>query len=206
MFNFFKKLLKGLLSWLAQWFRYLGFLLITLGYIIIDRKDSYQLVRNIIENLLRSIEIRLKVINVLEREPLYVTFVIEVSSSNYNRIDWSYFIMELVLQLGCTFTDVNTHYEGSSGNDYTYHVDITKTALSNLEKGITYRHPDLYEKHDNEYLLNRSLELSRQMEITPEVLVRELDITEYRAEKLCRQLVKSKSLFKPVSKNKRMVN
>lgn len=153
MINFLRKLLKRLLSWLKQWVRFFGFLLIALGYTFIGKKDSYQLVTDIIENLLRSVEIRLKVINVLEREPLYVTFVVEVSSSNSNRIDWSYFIMELVLQLGCTFTDVNTHYEGSFGNDNTYHVDITKTALSNLEKGTTYRHPDLYEKHDNEYRL-----------------------------------------------------
>jgi len=203
---FIRKTVEVVKKFLKIYFRIFGIILVQIGYLLMEKGGPYQTVTYIIEHLLRSIEIRLKVANVIETNPLYVSFVTEVSSSNYDQIDRVYFTMELVLQLGCRFTDINI-YEGSKqGKNHVYYIDITKTALSNLEKGTPYQPPEMFDENDNEKLLIQSLELSKRETITPELLEKELNINAYRAEKLYNQLIKSKSLTKQSAKKRRLMN
>jgi len=203
---FIRKTVEVVKKFLKIYFRIFGIILVQIGYLLTGKRGSYQTITYIIEHLLRSIEIRLKVVNVLELNPLYVSFVTEVSSSNNNRIDWAYFTMELILQLGCGFTDIHTYERSKQGKKHMYYIDITKTALSNLEKGTPYQPPEMFDENDNEKLLIQSLELSKRETITPELLEKELNINAYRAEKLYNQLIKSGSLTKQSAKKRRLVN
>ena len=203
---FIRKTVEVVKKFLKIYFRIFGIILVQIGYLLTGKRGSYQTITYIIEHLLRSIEIRLKVVNVLELNPLYVSFVTEVSSSNNNRIDWAYFTMELILQLGCGFTDIHTYERSKQGKKHMYYIDITKTALSNLEKGTPYQPPEMFDENDNEKLLTQSLELSKREIITPELLEKKLDINAYRAEKLYNQLIKSGSLTKQSAKKRRLVN
>jgi len=206
MKTFLRKTVEVVKKFLKIYLRIFGIILVQIGYLLMGKRGSYQTITYIIEHLLRSIEISLKVANVIETNPLFVSFVTEVSSSNYDRIDRVYFTMELVLQLGCHFTDINI-YEGSKqGKNHVYYIDITKTALSNLEKGTPYQPPEMFDENDNEKLLIQSLKLSKREFITPELLEKELNINAYRAEKLFHQLKKSRLLTKEAAKSKRLVN
>ncbi len=191
------RFMKGLTDYLLQWVRFFGRILITIGSILArQHKNSFLVASRVIETCMRSFLIRIKVVDVIDRDPLHVTFVTHMQSSYSNRIDWSFFRLELMLQLGCGFHDIATYYIGTSGSASIYYVDITRTALSNLELGRAESEPDLFKERDTEYRLKRTLELARETTLTPELLEKELGISSYHANLLYTQATKSEALPK----------
>lgn len=167
-----------------------GRILFAIGCHMLKGDTKYALVRSTIENLFGSIEIYLRVVRV-EEHRLYVRFVAEISSSNGDKVNWFYFLKELVYQLGCYYTDVIIDYQSTNKESRIYFIDITKTALSNLEKGTTPAIPSMFEEENTEGLMNKAIDLSRHEEISPKILEEKLHIQSGRADDLYKQLKKT---------------
>ena len=197
MLKSLNKLIKGLLIYIGQWWRFFGRILVSIGYVIAGYgKSPYLVVARIIETCLRSALIQIDVDSIKPSHPLYISFIVHVRSAFSNKIDWSYLHLELMLQMGCGFNDITHSYIGTSGKDSIYQIDITRTALSNLEMGRTEQPPDLFEERDTEWRLNRALELAKSTDLTPELLEKNLGITDYHAKLLYNQITKSEALPK----------
>lgn len=173
-------------------------ILIDIGSWMQKKNNRYLFISSIIENLFGSIEIYLKVRSV-SVHPLYVRFETEISSSFENKINWPYFIKELVCQLGCSYSDINIDFVRSNKDYKTYNVDITKSAISFLEKGTTYTEPQIFEKKNTEWLMQKAIQLSVKENFSPELLDERLNIGPNRAKELYNQLIKAEAF---ISKSK----
>lgn len=189
--------MKGLLTYVGQWWRFFGRVLVAVGYVIAGYGDGkYRIVSRVIETSLRSALIQMKVNNVMETHPLYTSFIVHIHSAYSNRIDWSYLHMELMLQLGCGFNDITHSYVSKDGKYDVHQIDITHTALSNFEMGRTEQPPDLFAERDTQWRLSRALELAKTTDLTPDLLENELGISDYHARLLYIQITKSEALPK----------
>jgi len=201
----FNRFMKGLMDYLGQWWRFFGRILIAIGSVIAGYGNGhYHVVSRTIENCFRSVLIQMKVTRVINTEPLYVTFVTSVKSSYWNKIDWTYFHSELMLLLGCGFCDISRTCVSTSADESIHHINITRTALNNLEMGRAEESPDLFEERDTEYRLKRALELAKTIDLTPEILEKELGITSYHAKLMYSQITKSDAL--PIKPKGKLVN
>jgi len=197
MFKAINTFMKGLLNYLGQWWRFFGRMLIAIGSVVAGyRYGQYKIVTRIIETTLRSALIQMEVYAIKTEHPLYVSFIVHVRSAYSNKIDWLYFRLELMLQLGCGFTDISCTRVGTSEGSEEYKLDITRTALSNLELGRSESPPDLFEERDTHWRLTRALEIAKTRDLTPEILEAELEITPYHAQLLYSQITKSDALPK----------
>jgi|GEM_PF-6506941 len=165
-----------LLHKLKQAFRYFGYFLIYTGETIIGVRSPYRLISYIIEHTLRSKDIVVHVVHAYEK-PLFVRFQLKVSLPKPFNIDGDYFKRELSAQIGCHLSDINTDIE----ND-TYYVEITKTAICNLEKGCTPFMPQAYKEDSYDDLIDDAKELVRQYsDISASLLQKRLKIGYARA-------------------------
>lgn len=183
------RIIQTVLAFLRKVYYLIARIFIAIGSSMLKSNKKYLFISSTIENLLGSIEIYLKVRNV-EEYPLYIRFVTEISSSNDDKISWIYFIKELVYQLGCFYTDIDFKYEKANKKNNIYYINITKTAISNLEKGTTAHIPLVFEEKNTEWLINKALELAAKEEISPELLEKKLQIGTNHSEELYDQLKK----------------
>ena len=183
--NFIKKVDLGL----ETGYLVLAHLFIALGNTMLNRKEKYQVVRRLIEELYISLDVYIKVERVSEY-PLYTRFYVVVNSGYAGNIDWKYFTLELDYQLGCMISDViieKSEEKKDGVNMYT--IDITKTAITNLEKGVTSNYPLLFEAENTMSILKKATEMIQSGEhVSPKLLENRLNISEFRAERLFEQL------------------
>lgn len=142
---------KRLLHKLRILHRLVAYILIYTGESMLRPKKKYRLIITVIEDLLESIDVQIKVVKTIE-EALLVRFKLSVIKPNHLDIDRDYFIRELALQLGCQLSDINTEVE-----EKTYYVEITKTAIFNMEKGCTPYMPQAYKEQENDPLMSEEL-------------------------------------------------
>lgn len=168
-----KKILYKKFSFTKQ---LIGYLLIAIGENLIHRKRQYSLICSIIEESLHSDDVRIKVEKTYQM-PLYIRFQLKVIKPDHYDIDGSYFRREIASQLGCELSDIDTSVE-----DKTYYLDITRTALGNLEKGCTPYVPQAYHADFyDEYLEKAKKIVIKHKNPTVELLQEELDIGYARA-------------------------
>ena len=172
------------------------------GEALLGVHKKYRLISLIIENILQSKDMRVYVIKSFET-PLSVKFQIEATLPDKGSIDPRYFVRELILQLGCEPTDVNMDLENNK-----LFVEITKTAINNLERGKTPYIPKAY----NPVYLDEYIEEARQIVLkegkgTPELLQEHLGIGYARASRILDELETIGVLTPPEGKKaRRLVN
>jgi hypothetical protein len=178
-------------------------ILIILGQEMIKEKKPYSIITKIIENLLISLDVDIKV-KTISDHPLYVRFTVEISSASPQIVDWRYFTMELIYQLGAELNDVviEKNKKENNGKQNIYNIDITKTAIANLEKGITINRPVLFDEDNTMTIMKKAVKLAKDNEITPELLEKTLKINSFRARLLYEQL-KNTNITR---KNKTVIN
>ncbi len=160
-----------------------GYALMYWGESILGVHQKYRLISLVIENILQSQDMRVYVIRSYDRS-LSVRFQIEASLPDKGTIDPRYFVRELVLQLGCEPTDITMDLE-----DKILYIEITKTAISNLEKGKTPYIPKAY----NPVYFDEYIEEARQIVLkegkgTPELLQERLGVGYARAARILDEL------------------
>lgn len=179
-----------------------GYALLYWGESILGVHKKYRLISLIIENILQSQDMRVYVIRSFDK-PLSVRFQIQATLTDKSAIDPRYFMRELILQLGCEPSDVNMDIEKQM-----LYVEITKTAISNLEKGKTPYVPKAY----SPVYLDEYIEEARQIVLkegkgTPELLQEKLGISYTRAAKILDELETIGILTPPEGKKpRRLVN
>lgn len=187
----FNKIFKSIKNTLKKIRFVIGAILIYIGSNLIHKKKEHLTIVYMIEHLLSSIEIFVRVREVNSSHKLFVRFDIELASSNVNKVNWKYLLFELVMQMGCSFSDVSYDYVRTKGDYYMYHIDITKTAIENLEKGTTYGEPRFFEEKDAQWYLKNVLKLMEDTpDITPEFVMKKLHISKYHARELLEQVRK----------------
>lgn len=160
-----------------------GYALMYWGESILGVRQKYRLISLVIENILQSQDMRVYVIRSFDQS-LSVRFQIEASLPDKGTIDPRYFVRELILQLGCEPTDVTMDID-----DKILYIEITKTAISNLEKGKTPYIPKAY----NPVYLDEYIEEARQIVLkegkgTPELLQERLGVGYARAARILDEL------------------
>lgn len=197
-----KKNFQKIKSALRTGYIVLAHILIDIGYVMLKRKKKYQVITRLIEELFISLDVYIKVERVSEY-PLYVSFHTVIESGSSETIDWKYFTLELIYQLGCMFSDVVIEKDtGTKKDDHKYFIDITKTAITNLEKGVSSNQPMLFEAENTTSIIKRVVEMVRFGEkVSPKYLEDKLNINEYRAEKLYEQLEQAGFLEKKKPRN-----
>lgn len=170
-------------------YRLLGILLFVAGNSILGQRGKYQILTRLIEEQFTSLDVSIKVQNVSEF-PLYTRFHITIDSISEKVIDWKFFTLELIYQLGCQISDVSIEKDPENKNDnHQYMIDITKTAIGNLEKGLTSTQPMLFEPENTISVIKKAVELIKTgRDISKKTLANELNISDYRAEKLHEQI------------------
>ncbi len=160
-----------------------GYALMYWGESLLGVHQKYRLISLIIENILQSQDMRVYVIRSYDR-PLSVRFRIEADLPEKGTIDPRYFVRELVLQLGCEPTDVNMDIE----NKILY-IEITKTAIGNLERGKTPYIPKAYNPaYFDEYIEEAREIVLKEGKGTPELLQERLGIGYARAARIIDEL------------------
>ena len=77
----------------------------------------------------------------------------------------------------------------SKNQDHRYMIDITKTAIGSLEKGLTVGQPILFEPDNTMSVIKKAVELIKTgKNISPKILAKEININSARAEMLYEQL------------------
>lgn len=192
--------IKGML--IELWFRLIailklvyritGYLLIYLGSAMVKKDRKYLLVIETIENLYSSLDVVIHVVGYHD-EPLFVSFGVEIESSVDHVVDWKYFTTELIYQLGCNLSDVVIEHDSknSAKSKNYYNIDITKTAITNLEKGTSPVVAHVFEETNTDALMKKAIQLSKTQTITSEVLEENLGIDAYRAERIYKQLLQA---------------
>jgi len=195
-----KKFWERILYTLRIIYRFVGILFVVIGNSILGRKGKYQTLSHLIEDQFSSLDMQIKVHDTREF-PLFVRFYIEIDSVSEKIIDWKYFTMELVYQIGAMVSDISIEKDFKRGKDsHSYTVDITKTAIGNLEKGLTLAQPLMFEPDSIITVAKKAVELIRTgKSITPKTLKNELKINEARAEDLYDQLKKTNVFAKKSS-------
>lgn len=170
-------------------YRVLGILLVVAGNSILGQRGKYQILTRLIEEQFTSLDVAIKVQKISEF-PLYTRFYITIDSISEKVIDWKFFTLELIYQLGCQISDVSIEKDPENKNDnHQYMIDITKTAIGNLEKGLTSSQPMLFEPDNTISVIKKAVELIRSgRDVSKKTLAKELNITDYRAEKLHEQM------------------
>lgn len=203
--SIFNKIFRTIINALRKILYVTGLILIYIGSNLIHKKKRYMTIIYIIEHLLSSSEVFIKVINVENSHKLFVRFNIELMSSNYNRINWRYLLFELVIQMGCNFTDVTYDYVKKKGDYYMYQIDITRTAIETLEKGTTHGTPLFFEERDAQWYIKNVLQLVEDTpDITPESVMKKLHVSRYHASEMLEQIKKA-GIKKQVN-TKRLMN
>jgi hypothetical protein len=176
-----------------------------LGQSLIGKKREYRVVTELIENLLTSIDAKIEVVSI-STFPLYIKFKVKVSSVNVDKIDWNFVRLELMYQLGGMISDIHIESRGheSFKEGTRYYIDITKTAITNFEKGTTSFPPFLFKEQNTESLFKAAYLLSQKEELTEANLANKLNIDPNRAFNLYNQLKKSD--LKALQKSKNRIN
>ena len=172
-------------------YRLLGYVLLIAGNSILGRRGKYQILTRLIEGQLMSLDVDIKVQRVSEF-PLFTRFYVSIGSVSEKVIDWKYFTMELIHQLGCLISDVSIAKDPESKNEeHRFMIDITKTAIGSLEKGLTVGQPILFEPDNTMSVIKKAVELIKTgKNISPKILAKEININGARAEMLYDQLKK----------------
>lgn len=162
---------------------FIGYALLYWGESILGIHKKYRLISLIIEHILQSRDMQVYVIKTYEK-PLSIRFQIEARASDKGTIDPRYFVPELILQLGCEQSEVIMDLD----NNMLY-VEITKTAISNLEKGKTPYVPKVY----NPVMYDEYIEEAKQIVLkegkgTAELLQKRLNIGYARAARIIDEL------------------
>lgn len=178
-------------------YRVLGILLVVAGNSILGQRGKYQIITRLIEEQFISLDVNIKVQRVFEF-PLYTRFYITIDSVSEKLIDWKYFTMELMHQLGCLISDVSIAKDPESKKEeHRYIIDITKTAIGSLEKGLTVGQPILFEPDNTMSVIKKAIELIKTgKDVSPKTLTKEININGARAEMLYDQLKKMDFLDK----------
>lgn len=192
--------LKKLLHWL---YIITAHFLIFIGQQMLGKKERHQVITHLIEELFTSIDVYIQVLDISEY-PLYVRFTIRIDSASEHIVNWKYFTLELVYQLGCMLSDVTIEHDPQSKKDEPrFFIDITLTAITNLEKGMSTNRPLLFEDENTMTIIKKAVNLIESGDnITPHLLKKKLNINEFRAAKLFEQLQQSGLLDK---KNPKLV-
>jgi len=179
-----------------------GYALMYWGESILGVHQKYRLISLIIENILQSKDMRVYVIRSFEHA-LLVRFQIEATLPEKGVIDPRYFVRELILQLGCEPSDVSMDIENKM-----LYVEITKTAISNLEKGKTPYIPKAYNPvYFDEYIEDARQIILKEGKGTPELLQKHLKIGYARAARILDELETIGFLTPPEGdKPRRLVN
>lgn len=196
MFPTFSKFLNAILDPLKGLLRIIihvtGKIFIVIGSALLQKKDRHQTIVYIIEHLFSSVEIYLKVNRVDTLHKLFVRFEVELASSNYNKVNWNYLVFELLLQMGCSFSDISYEKSGRRDGYDLYHIDITRTAIGNLEKATTPREPLLFEEKDAQWYVKSVLKLMEEgKDVSTEAIMKKLQISRFHAEELLEQIKRS---------------
>lgn len=194
----FRKATKKILSFVKTTYFIVGQILINIGSRMVRRNNRYLFISNIIENLFGSIEILLKV-TTIEEHSLFIRFVTQVASSNNNKINWDYFLKELVYQLGGSFSDINIDVVANSNDFITYNIDITKSSISHLERGTTYGRPQIFEEKNIEWLMQKAIMLSAEDNFSPELISQKMGMSIESAKELYDQLIRADAIIKKPS-------
>ena len=181
----------------------IGILFIYYGESLIGGLHTkYRFISTIVENVHQSQDVAVRVKNYFEN-PLFVRFQLKVITPKNYDIDGDYFKSELALQLGCPLSDISTGIE-----DNTYYVDITNTAIQNLEKGCTPFMPQGYEQHKYDSLLEDAKEIVLKDKITSiPALQRKLRIGYARAARIMDELQEMGVIGKgEINKPRKLIN
>lgn len=181
------------LDYLLKAYKVIGYIFLGIGVLILKKERRYCLITQTVENLLSSVEIDIKVTSIIE-QPLFVRFFLKIQSSNFNRINFTYFTNELIHQLGCNYSDLDLNLVKKEEGYNLIYLDITKTAISNLEKGVPHHRADFLEEQNADWLLEKAIELSKNETVTISLLQEKFDISKFRAKMLYDQLLKSGAL------------
>lgn len=178
-------------------YRLVGYILLITGNSILGQRGKYQIITRLIEGQFMSLDVSIKVQKVSEF-PLFTRFYLSIDSVSEKIIDWKYFLMELIHQLGCLISDVSIERDPESKKEeHRYMLDITKTAIGNLEKGLTQDQPILFEPDNTMSVIKKAIELIKTgKNISPKILAKEININGARAEMLYSQLKKVNFLDK----------
>ena len=185
--------------------RVTGYIFIVIGQGLIGDKRKHRVVTELIENLLTSVDAHINVENISEYS-LYTKFKVHVKSVNKHTIDWNFYHLELMYQLGCMLSDI--HLESLAHESFRegthYNIDITHTAITNFEKGMGNFPPSLFTEQNTEALFKSAYILSQKEELTVENIKNKLNIDDLRAFYLHNQL--KKSPINTTTKDKKKVN
>jgi len=166
-------------------------MLLIAGNSILGQRGKYQILTRLIEGQFTSLDVNIKVQRVSEF-PLFTRFYVLIGSVSEKVIDWKYFTMELIHQLGCLISDVSIAKDPESKQEeHRYMIDITKTAIGSLEKGLTVGQPILFEPDNTMSVIKKAVELIKTgKNISPKTLAKEININDTRAGMLYDQLKK----------------
>lgn len=162
----------------------------------------YRLVSSFIESALQSNDTKLYVNDIVDY-PLTVRFMLSARLPKNGTINFKYVIGEIALQLGCEVSDIDVNIM----NDKAY-IEITKTAITNLEKGKTPYIPKAYNQPEvDEYLEEARKIILTEGKGTPELLQKHLKIGYARAARILDELETTGFLTPPEgNKPRRLVN
>lgn len=160
-----------------------GYALMYWGEALLGLHKPYRLITRLIENVLQSKDTKLYVNDIVEGS-LTVRFWIAAHLPKNGTINLKYVIDELALQLGCEVSDIELNIL----NEKAY-IEITKTAIFNLEKGKTPYMPTLYISDYFDTLIQEARQIVlREGKATPELLQKRLGIGYARASRILNEL------------------
>lgn len=160
-----------------------GYALLYWGESMLGLHKPYRLISSLIQNVLQSKDTKLYVSDIVEL-PISIRFWISARLPKNGTINFKYVIDELALQLGCETSDIDVNIL----NDRAY-IEITRTAISNLEKGKTPYIPKAYTHMDfDEYLEEAREIVLKEGKGTPELLQKRLGIGYARAARILDEL------------------